>query len=263
MADDARVGREAPRFPDLDGASVFVTGGGSGIGAALTEGFAGQGARVAFVGRSDATAFAAEVAGRTGARVLFIPCDVTDTARLEAAMDRAAEAHGPIRVLVVNAADDARMRAEEVTVEAWDASHAVNLRHYFFAARKAYGGMRDAGGGSIVNYSSISYMMADAGYAPYIAANAGIVGLTRTLAREWGRDGVRVNAVAPGWVLTDRQRALWVTPAGLAAHLARQCLPHELAPRDMVGPTLFLASEASRAVTGQVLVADAGVVVTG
>ena len=250
-------------FPDLKGASVFITGGGAGIGAALTEGFAAQGARVAFVGRTDRTAFAAALAARTGSDVLYVPGDVTDVAALEAAMDRAAAAHGPIRVLVNNAADDARRPALEVDQAFWDASQAVNLRAVFFAARKAAEGMRAAGGGVIVNYTSISYMMADAGYAPYIAAKAAITGLTRTLAREWGRDGIRVNGIAPGWVLTERQRELWVTPEALAAHVANQCLDVEIQPEDMVGPTLFLASDASRVVTGQVLVADAGVVVSG
>jgi NAD(P)-dependent dehydrogenase (short-subunit alcohol dehydrogenase family) len=248
----------ATTFPDLRDAAVFITGGGSGIGAALTEGFAAQGARVAFVGRTDRTAFAAEVAARTGARVFYLPCDVTDVAALEAAMDRAVAAHGPLRVLVSNAADDARMPSLEVTEAFWDASQAVNLRAYFFAARKAASLM--AAGGTIVNFSSISWMMADSGYAPYITANAGIAGLTRTLAREWGPRGIRVNAIAPGWVLTDKQREMWVTPEGLAAHIARQCLKVEIAPEDVVAPTLFLASDASRVVTGQVLVVDGGVV---
>jgi galactose dehydrogenase len=119
------------------------------------------------------------------------------------------------------------------------------------------------GGGAIVNFSSISYMMATAGYPVYLASNAAITGLTRTMAREFGGDRIRVNALAPGWVLTQKQRDLWVTPEGLAAHLARQCLPDALAPDDMVGGCLFLASSASRAMTGQVLVIDGGVVVTG
>ena len=253
----------AATFPDLEGASVFITGGGAGIGAALTEGFAAQGARVAFVGRSDRTAFAADVAARTGSDVLALRGDVTNIAALEAAMDRAAEAHGPIRVLVNNAADDTRRPALEVDQAFWDASQAVNLRAVFFAARKAAEGMRPLGGGVIVNYTSISYMMADVGFSPYIAAKAAITGLTRTLAREWGRDGIRVNAIAPGWVLTERQRELWATPEALAVHIKTQCLDMEIQPEDMVGPTLFLASEASRAVAGQVLVADAGVVVSG
>lgn len=248
-------------YPDLAGASVFITGGGSGIGAALTRGFARQGARVAFADRCEASGLAEEVARDTGAEVLYLACDVTDIPALEAAMDRAARAHGPIRILVNNAADDTRMASLDVTEEMWEASQAVNLKAYFFACRKAAQGMGE--GGAIVNYSSISYMMGAAGYAPYIAANAAITGLTRSLAREWGEQGIRVNAIAPGWVLTERQRRLWMTPDSLRAHVARQCLKVEIGPEDLVGPTLFLASRESRMVTGQVLVVDAGVVVTG
>ena len=254
---------DGARYPDLDGASVFVTGGGSGIGAALVEGFSAQGARVALVDLQDSAAFAAGVARRTGAPVLFLPCDITDTSALEAAMDRAAEAHGPIRVLVNNAADDTRRAALDTTEAQWDASMAVNLRAQFLAARKAAPGMIAAGGGAVVNLTSISYMMGQGGYPAYVSAKAGITGLTRGLAREWGPQGIRVNALAPGWVLTDRQRALWVTPESLKAHIDRQCLKVEIRPEDMVGPALFLASGESRVMTGQVLVVDAGVVVTG
>lgn len=250
-------------FHDLDGASVFVTGGGSGIGAALTEAFLRQGARVAFVQRSDAGAFVARMAEQTGNRPLFLPCDITDTAALRGAVSAAAEAHGPVAVLVNNAADDTRHATLEVREADWDATLAVNLRAYFFAAQAVIPGMRTAGGGRIVNFSSISYMMGNAGYPGYVAANAGITGLTRGLAREFGRDGIRVNALAPGWVMTERQQRLWVTEAGLEAYLQRQCLRDPLQPEDMVGGCLFLASDASRMMTGQVLVIDAGVVVTG
>ena len=250
-------------FPDLAEASVFITGGGSGIGAALTDGFLAQGARVAFVGRSDAQDFVAAMTARHGRAPLFIRCDITDIPALRAAMERAATAQGPIRVLVNNAADDTRMTADTVTEAQWDASQAVNLKAYFFACQTAARQMRAAKGGAIVNFSSISYMMGLASLAPYTAANAGIMGLTRSLAREWGPDGIRVNALAPGWVLTERQKRLWVTPEALAAHLDRQCLKTPLAPEDMVPPTLFLASTASRAITGQMLAVDGGVVGTG
>jgi galactose dehydrogenase len=250
-------------FPDLAGASVFVTGGGSGIGAALTEGFLEQGAQVAFVQRSDASAFCDAVAERVGRRPFFIPCDVTDAAALRAAMAEAAAAHGPIGVLVSNAANDERHRTEEVTPEYWRWNIDLNLGAYFFAAQAAIPGMRAAGGGAIVNMSSISYLMGNAGYPIYLAANAGIVGLTRTLAREFGPDRIRVNALLPGWVLTKRQLDLWATPEDLAAHLDRQCLKERLAPEDMVGGALFLASAASRMMTGQALAIDGGVVATG
>lgn len=250
-------------FPDLQGRSVFITGGGSGIGAALTEGFLRQGAKVAFCQRSDASAFVAGMAEATGNAPLFLRCDITDTAALKAALAAAAEAHGAIGVLVNNAADDLRMDTLALSEADWDRSQAINLRSYFFACQAVLPGMIAAGGGAIVNFSSISWMMADVGYLPYMAANAGIVGLSRSLAREFGPHRVRVNAVAPGWVLTEKQKRLWATPAAVADFLKRQCLPDSLEPADIVGGCLFLASQASRAMTGQCLVIDGGVVVTG
>lgn len=250
-------------FHDLQGASVFITGGGAGIGAALTEGFIEQGANVAFVQRSDATAFCDEVAARHGRRPLFMACDITDVAALQNAMAEAAAAHGPITVLVNNAANDTRHNLAGVTVEDWDRGQAINLRPHFFTAQAAAPGMKATGGGSIINFSSISYMMGNAGYPGYVAAKAGITGLTRGLARELGPDNIRVNALMPGWVLTQRQKDLWVTPEGLAAHIARQCLPEALVERDIVDAVLFLASKTSRMMTGQALVVDGGVVVSG
>ena len=253
----------AATFHDLSDRSVFITGGGSGIGANLTRGFLRQGARVAFVGRSDATAFCDRMAEETGNRPLFIQCDITDIPALRAAIARSAEAHGPIAVLVNNAANDQRHTTEEVTEEFWDWSQAINLKAYFFSCQAVIDGMRGLGGGSIVNFTSISYMMGNAGYPAYTTANSGINGMTRSLAREFGPDRIRVNALAPGWVLTEKQLDKWATPEALAAHLERQCLKDHLAPDDIVDATLFLASGASRMITGQALVVDGGVVVTG
>jgi len=250
-------------YPDLQNASVFITGGGSGIGAALTEGFLRQGARVAFVQRSDSTAFCDDMEQQTGTRPLFIPCDITDIAALKSAIQQAAAAHGPITVLVNNAANDKRHTTLEVTQDFWDWSQAINLKAYFFAIQAVIPGMQAAGGGAIVNFTSISYMMGNAGYPAYTTANSGINGMTRSLAREFGPDRIRVNALAPGWVLTQKQKDLWVTEEGLKAHLDRQCLKDTLGPEDIVGGTLFLASNASKMMTGQSLVIDGGVVVTG
>lgn len=250
-------------YSDLSGASVFITGGGSGIGAALTEGFLRQGARVAFVQRSDASAFVEEMAQATGNRPLFIQCDITDIPALQAAIAQAADAHGPITTLVNNAANDKRHSTAEVTEDFYTWMMDINFKAYFFTAQAVVEGMKAAGGGSIINFSSISYMMGNAGYPLYTAANSAINGLTRSLAREFGPDRIRVNALAPGWVLTQKQKDLWVTPEGLAAHLERQCLKDTLAPEDIVGGVLFLASKASRMMTGQALVIDGGVVVTG
>lgn len=252
-----------PTYPDLSGASVYVTGGGSGIGASLTDGFLAQGARVAFVGRSDATAFCDEMEEKHGARPHFMAADITDVARLRATIDEAAERHGPVKVLVNNAANDQRHATADVTEAYWTRMLDINLKAYFFAVQAAVPGMQAMGGGSIINFSSISYMMGNAGYPLYTAANSGINGMTRSLAREFGPDRIRVNALAPGWVLTQKQKDLWVTEEGLKAHLDRQCLPDPLEPQDIVGGVLFLASDASKAMTGQALVIDGGVVTTG
>ncbi len=249
-------------FHDIKGQSVFITGGGNGIGAALTEGFIEQGAQVAFVGRRDATGFADELAEKYGAKPLYIACDITDIPALHSAMDQSAAAHGPITTLVNNAANDTRYAAADVTEDIWDASQAVNLKAYFFACQKV-APMMKATGGSIINFSSISYMLGIANLSTYISANAGIMGLTRSLAREFGGDNIRVNALAPGWVLTQRQLDLWADPASLAAFMEKQCLKEHMTPVDIVGPVLFLASGLSRMMTGQTLVIDAGVVGTG
>jgi NAD(P)-dependent dehydrogenase (short-subunit alcohol dehydrogenase family) len=216
------------------------------------------------VQRSDATEFCDAMQAATGNRPLFLRCDITDTGALRAAIAAAAAAHGPIRVLVNNAANDTRHTTAEMTPEGWDAAMAINLKCYFFAAQAVIPGMQAMGGGAIVNFSSISYMMGLGDYAAYTTANSGINGLTRSLAREFGGDRIRVNALAPGWVLTERQKRLWVTPEGLKAHVARQCLKDTMNPEDVVAGVLFLASEgASRMMTGQALVIDGGVVVTG
>ncbi len=250
-------------FHDLKNQSIFITGGGAGIGAALTEGFLAQGCRVAFVQRSDASEFVAEMSARYDNAPLFLPCDITDVDALKQAMLEAARAHGPITVLVNNAANDTRHEIEGYSVKEWDQAMNVNLRPHFFTAQAVAKGMAEAGGGAIINFSSISYIMGAAGYLSYMSAKAGITGLTRGLARELGPDNIRVNALLPGWVLTKRQMDLWATPEALAQHLKMQCIKQHLVPDDIVDATLFLASKASSMMTGQAMVVDGGVVVTG
>ncbi|SMX23790.1 SDR family NAD(P)-dependent oxidoreductase [Boseongicola aestuarii] len=250
-------------FPDLKNASVFITGGGSGIGANLTEGFLRQGSKVAFVGRSDASAFVDEMEAKTGNRPLFLQCDITKTDLLKQRVAEATEAHGPITTLVNNAANDERHNTLDVTEDFWDWMMAINLKAYFFAGQAVIPGMRKAGHGSIINFSSISYMMGMGDYPAYTSANSGINGLTRSMAREFGPDNIRCNAIAPGWVLTDKQMDKWATPEGLAKHMERMCLKEHLKPDDIVGPVLFMASKTSSAMTGQAMVVDGGVVVTG
>lgn len=250
-------------FHDLKGASIYITGGGSGIGADLTDGFLAQGANVAFIGRSDASAFVDEMAEKHGRAPVFFQGDITDTEGLRKTITAAEEAHGPIDALVSNAANDRRHNWLELTPEDWDFLLSVNLKAYFFAAQAVAPGMIKRGSGAIINFSSISYMMGNAGYPAYTAANGGITAMTRSLARELGPDGIRVNALAPGWVLTPKQLDKWATPEALAAHLERQCLKTHLEPQDVVDAVLFLASKTSRMMTGQCMVVDGGVVTTG
>ncbi len=254
---------ELATFHDLAGKSVFITGGGSGIGAALTEGFLEQGSKVAFVQRSDASEFCDEMEQKHGNRPLFIPCDITDAKSLQTAVSKASLQNGPVQVLVNNAANDQRHLTEEVTEDFWDWSIAINLRAYFFAIQSVISGMKQSGGGAIVNFTSNSYMMGNTGYPIYTTSNSGINGMTRSLAREFGPDKIRVNALAPGWVLTQKQLDKWADPDALADTLQRQCLKEHIAPRDIVDSTLFLASNASRMMTGQAIVVDGGIAVTG
>lgn len=250
-------------FHDLKGKHVFITGGGSGIGAALTRGYLLQGAKVSFVQRSDAGALIDELEAETGHRAMYIKCDLTDIEALRAAMSEAQSELGHIDILVNNAANDARHALSDYEVKDWDSNHAINLRPYFFTSQFVAPFMAKNGGGSIINYSSVSYMMGNAGYPAYVAANAAITGLTRALARELGSENIRVNALVPGWVLTQKQLDLWASPEDLKEHLGKQCLKTHLVAEDMVGGTLFLSSTASKMMTGQVLVIDGGVVVTG
>jgi len=249
-------------YPDLMDKSVFITGGGAGIGAFLTEGFLAQGAKVSFVQRSKASEFVAQMKAKYKNAPLAITCDITDVDALQAAMDKAAAAHGVINVVVNNAGDDTRHSLAQTSVQAWDLCQNINLRPHFFTAQKAAQGMAESGG-SIINVSSVSYMMGNAGYPGYVAANAGINGLTRALARELGPQNIRVNSLMPGWVMTDKQLKMWATPESMSQHLEKQCLKTHLKPEDIVGATLFLASSASRMMTGQAMVVDGGVVVTG
>ena len=248
------------RFPDLDGAAVLITGGGSGIGAALTEGFSRQGCKVAFIDIAVAAshALADDIERTVGRRPLYLNVDLRDIAALRAAVAEAAAAHGPATVLINNAAFDQRHDIAEVTEEYWDNNQAINLRPHFFTAQAVAPGMKQAGGGSIINFTSTSFLINHPDMPSYTAAKAGIVGLTKGLAGKLGPDNIRVNAIAPGWVITERQRELWVTEERLAAHVAKQCIREVMQPADIVGPCLFLASDASRMLTAQTMIVDGG-----
>jgi len=250
-------------FKDLEDTSVFITGGGSGIGASITEGFLSQGAKVTFVQRSDCDEFLDQVSSKYKHQPLFIKCDITNTNDLKDAISESIRINGGITVLINNAANDSRHTLDELTSEEWDQALNINLKPHFFSAQAVAPSMKAQGGGSIINISSASYLMGNAGYPAYVASKAGITGLTRSLARELGGDGIRVNTLIPGWVLTDRQMKLWVNDEDLASHMKKQCLKEHLMPNDLIDSTLFLASKASRMITGQAIVVDGGVVVTG
>jgi NAD(P)-dependent dehydrogenase (short-subunit alcohol dehydrogenase family) len=249
------------RYASLAGRTVVITGGASGIGAAFVQAFAANDARVAFLDRqADVGAALAEALARGAAKPLFVPCDLTDVAALRAALDRVHATLGPAAVLVNNAANDQRFDFEAVKPDDFDWIIAVNLRHVFFAAQAIVPQMRALGGGSIINLSSVAWMRGVPELEGYAAAKAAIVGFTNTLARTVGPDRIRVNAIAPGAVLTERQRRLWFQDESqVEAARARQCLPDLIAPEDIANMALFLASDDSRAITKQCFPVNAGI----
>ena len=247
-------------YPSLRGRSVFITGGGSGIGEALVRGFAAQGSRVAFVdiALQPSQALVEAIAADGRPRPLFIECDLRDIEALRAAIRKAADAHGLITVLVNNAAHDERHRVADVSVDYWDDRMAVNLRHQFFAAQAVHPMMREAGGGPSVNFGSVSWMIGQGGMPGYTTAKSAVMGLTRGLARDFGPDNIRVNSIAPGWIMTERQMDLWLDEEGERELMRRQCLKRKLYPDDMARIALFLAADDSSAMTNQTYIADAG-----
>ncbi len=247
-------------YPSLAGRSVFVTGGGSGIGAAIVAAFCAQGSKVAFVDidRPAAEATVREIAEKGHRRPLFLECDLRDIAWLRRSIAEAAEAHGPITVLVNNAARDDRHAIEEVTPEYWRERLALNLDHQFFAAQAVFPMMKEAGGGAIVNMGSVSWMIGQGNMPGYTTAKSAIAGLTRALARDMGPHGIRVTSVAPGWIMTERQIRMWLTPEGEKELLARQCLKRKLVPDDIARVVLFLASDDAGAMTNQTYIVDGG-----
>ena len=248
-------------YPSLAGRTVFISGGGSGIGAFIVERFVQQGSRVAFCDVADEPAQAL-VKRLVPAPVRYHRCDVRDIAALRATLADIATEWGPITVLVNNAARDDRHAIESVTPEYWDDNLAVNLRHHFFAAQAAAPGMAGAGGGSIINLGSVSWMRGRPEIASYTTAKAAINGLTRTLARELGPRNIRVNCIVPGAIATERQRALWLSPEKERQFLEQQCLKFRLSENDVARAALFLASDKARGITGQNLIVDAGLAQT-
>ncbi|WIY53355.1 SDR family oxidoreductase [Devosia sp. YIM 151766] len=247
------------RYPSLKDRPVVISGGASGIGESLVRHFADQGARVGFVDIAEAAgaALAAELTA-AGRAVRFTRCDVTDIEAYQAAIAGFAAAHGAARVLINNAAHDQRHNWAEVTPAYWDERLAVNLKHAFFAMQAVAPGMAAAGGGSIINFGSISWMIMSPSIPLYETAKAAVHGLTRSMARELGRSAIRVNSLVPGAVVTPRQLDLWLKPEDLKDIEAHQALSGHLTPDDCARMALFLAADDSAMISGQHFLVDAG-----
>jgi NAD(P)-dependent dehydrogenase (short-subunit alcohol dehydrogenase family) len=248
------------RYDSLKGRTIVVTGGASGIGAAFVRAFAKNGARVGFLDlQQDAGAALAAELGRGGEKPMFVPCDLTNIAALRIALEEIRAELGPAAALINNAANDQRYDFAAITPEEFDRTVAVNFRHVFFAAQAIVPQMRELGHGSIVNLSSVSWMRGIPLLEAYASMKAAIVGFTNTLARALGPDRIRVNAIAPGMVPTERQRRLWFQDERqIEAGRVQQCLPDLIAPEDIANLALFLASDDSRLITKQCISINGG-----
>src|SRR6187399_2683608 len=230
-------------YSDLAGKVVLVTGGASGIGAAIVRRFAQQKSNVVFfdIKTDEGQRLARELSDQ-GLAAHFNCVDLTDIAALRAAIAEARSAHGAINILVNNAAHDERHKTEEMTPEYWDDRIAVNLKHQFFAAQAVLPDMKAAKAGAIVNFGSVSWMTGQGGMPVYTASKSAVLGLSRSLARDYGPWNVRVNTIVPGWIMTERQVEKWLTPEGEADLMKAQCLKRKLYPDDVAKVVLFLAS---------------------
>jgi NAD(P)-dependent dehydrogenase (short-subunit alcohol dehydrogenase family) len=246
-------------YSDLENKVVLVTGGGSGIGEAIVRRFAEQGCKVAFIDiATDPSLKLASELNERGLPVRYEHADLTDIGALRTAIASVRENLGPVEVLVNNAAHDERHATSDVTPEYWDDRFAVNLKHQFFAAQAVLPDMQDANRGVIINFGSFSWMIGQGGMAAYTAAKSAILGLTRSLARDYGQYNIRVNAIAPGWIMTQRQLDKWLTPEAERDLMQRQCLKRKLMPDEIAGFTVFLASDEASACTNQQYVVDGG-----
>ena len=247
------------RYPSLVDRVVLITGGATGIGASFVAHFAGQGARVGFFDIDTSAGVAlADSLGDSRHKPLFATCDLTDIDALRAAVADVKAALGPIEVLVNNAANDRRHALADVTPESFDAGIAVNVRHQLFAAQAVMEDMKAARAGAIINLGSVSWMIKDRNLQVYLMSKSAVQGLTRGLARELGAYGIRVNTLVPGWVMTDKQRRLWLNDEGREAIKRNQCIDAELLPDDLARMALFLAADDSRMITAQNVVVDGG-----
>jgi len=247
-------------YPSLKGRKVLITGGASGIGESLVAHFAAQGASIVFLDIQDeaAAALVEQISASDSPKPTYLHCDLTDVEAIRSATAQAIKTLGGLDTLINNAGNDQRHKIEDVTPELWDKLMAVNLRHQFFLCQAALPALRESSGASIINLSSIGYLIPSVGLPVYVTAKAAIMGLTRTLAHEVGKDNIRVNCILPGAIVTEKQRKLVLTPEYTAEILAAQALKHHLLPADVSRLALFLAADDSSAITGQSYIVDGG-----
>ena len=247
-------------YSDLKDKKVFITGGGSGIGASIVEHFCEQGSKVFFIDINEQSSnkLVSECKNKKFSVPTFINCDLLNIKFLQNTISKIISDNGAIDILVNNAANDERHSIDEVTEEFWNERMNINLRHYFFTVQSVKKAMIENKGGSIINIGSVSWMIGQGGMAAYTAAKSGVVGLTRSFARDLGEFNIRVNSVVPGWVMTERQIEKWLTPESEADMMKKQCLKHKLIPSDIAKAVLFFGSDQSSGCTNQDYIVDKG-----
>ena len=248
------------KYYDLKNKKVFITGGGSGIGASIVEHFCEQESEVFFVDLNEETSnqLIAECKKKKISVPSFCKCNLINIKDLQNIISKIISNHGPIDILINNAANDERHKIDDVTVEYWDERMAVNLRHFFFTVQSVKESMIKNGAGTIVNIGSGSWMVGQGGMAAYTAAKSAVVGLTRSFARDLGEYNIRVNSVVPGWIMTERQIEKWLTPKSEKELMKSQCLKRKLVPADIARAVLFFSSDESSACTNQSYIVDGG-----
>ena len=252
---------EIASYPSLKNKTVLITGGASGIGASIVENFLQQGSKVAFLDKDkDLGNNLIDQLKQKNFKPVFKECDLVDIEEMKNKINEIREELGLISILVNNAANDQRHNIDDVTPEFWDDRMNNNLRHYFFTSQSVYKDMKKIGNGSIINIGSYSWMLAQGGMPGYTTAKSAVMGLTRTLARDLGIYNIRVNSVVPGWIITERQKKLWLTPEIEKETLNRQCIKRLLNPNDISKTVLFFASDQSSGISAQNYVVDGGIV---
>ena len=252
---------EIASYPSLKDKVVLITGGASGIGETIVENFLQQGSKVVFFDKEKELGLKlVSKLNNYNYKAIFKECDLVNIEDLKSKINQIREEVGLISILVNNAANDERHDIDSVTPEYWDNRMNVNLRHYFFATQSVYKDMKKLGKGTVVNIGSFSWMLGQGGMPGYTTAKSAIMGLTRTIARDLGIYNIRVNCVVPGWIITERQKKLWLTPEIEKQQLERQCIKRMLEPNDIAKPVLFFASDQSSGCTAQNYVVDGGIV---